>query len=92
MEGFCVTNSPRVEESYKWVDFFSRAENIQGFAKGLGVIPFNTKAQGDPTLEKYYPTDYSSQTFAPDWGYVLNQSEAWSKQFESDILPLLKHG
>ena len=71
-----------------------KPENNEAFTKGIGEPSFYPNAPVDPTLLPFYPKpeELSKYAYRPDWDYVIQQVDTWQKQFESDIVPLIKKG
>jgi spermidine/putrescine-binding protein len=91
-EGFCVTESPRKEDAYKFMDFFYQKENNERFASGIGAPATHPQAKTDPMMWKFYPKpeEVNKCAYLPDHLYIIQHLDEWQRRFEEEILPIIK--
>jgi spermidine/putrescine-binding protein len=93
LEGFCVTNSSRTADAYKFMNFLYQAENNQKYATALGSPPTHPKAVvTDPLIWQYNlkPDELGKYGYVPDFDYLSQHTDERQKRFEAEILPLIK--
>jgi putative spermidine/putrescine transport system substrate-binding protein len=92
LEGFQVMkHSPRLDLALKYMDFFFTLENYSDFISKAGNAPVIPQVKPAPELLQFLltPEEAAKFSYVPDWNYMYEQTEAWTKRWESDIAPYL---
>lgn len=90
--GFAIMkNRPNLKSTLDFVNFAISPEMNTLYGKVAGEAPLNVKATTPVSLRHlaYTPAELEQFVYVPDYAIVLQQQDAWSKRWESDIAQLL---
>jgi putative spermidine/putrescine transport system substrate-binding protein len=90
--GFAVLkNRPNHKATLDFINFCISPEMNSLYAKVAGEAPLNVKATTPDSLKHlaYTPEEMAKYVYVPDYRVVLASQDAWTKQWESEIAPLL---
>jgi putative spermidine/putrescine transport system substrate-binding protein len=91
LEGFCAMKGPRLNEAYKWLDYFFTGPNVGSFCQAISEPPLHKDAKVTGLWEGLSQGDELSRYgYTPDFGHLGVHLDEWTKGFETEVLPLMK--
>jgi putative spermidine/putrescine transport system substrate-binding protein len=91
-EGFAILKSDRVAAAKRFANYFAGAEVNEQYNLPLSSGPTNSKAKPNPALSDMYykPDELEKFAYFADFEYLSSQVNAWTKRWETEIVPLLR--
>lgn len=90
-EGWSVIKGPNSKAAFDFVNFAINPENNAAFNAGIFGAPVNAKAKAPDSIKHivFNNEELEKYTYMPDWAYLSEQADAWTKRWEQEIVPLL---
>jgi putative spermidine/putrescine transport system substrate-binding protein len=85
-------NPARVAAAKRFANHFATPEINGRYNMPLGSGPTNPKAEANPAIADifYKPEELDRFAYIPDYGYLSSQMDAWTRRWETEILPLIR--
>jgi putative spermidine/putrescine transport system substrate-binding protein len=90
-EGWCVLKGGNTDGAFKFANFAISPENDAAFNQGIAGVPVNVKSKAADEIKHmvFNNEEMDKYAYIPDWSYVSEQGNAWTKRWEQEIVPLL---
>lgn len=86
-----LASSQHKEAAMKFLNFTLSPENAAIYCEMVGEAPASTAVPVDPSMAHmvFSAEEAEKFTYLPDWAYLGEQLESWTKRWEQEIAPLL---
>jgi putative spermidine/putrescine transport system substrate-binding protein len=90
-EGWVALKGANTAGALEFANFTISPENNEFFNAASGAIPTNVKAKVAENLNylRFTEDEIKEHAYVPDWTYISEQVDGWTKRWEQEIAPLL---